>query len=265
MLRDRLIAAALIATIAAGAGITAAGAALAGLGFYLWPTAKRIDAITARVDKTSATLLDCTWTDAQGKKHGNGNCLPSQILAISGSIRTASGAIAKSMPEIAGAAKAASSHSVEASEQAAIAAKETTGLVQDARAAAQQLTADLKALHGLIVDLDTGAKDLLGSADETVKAAGAALEQLMALERDLNQAVQEGSPKVREIADAMLAILNDEAIAETLGNIEAGTESGAEILKTVDEATRGLRQKAGRVKWLIGKIVGLLKITVPLF
>jgi len=256
MNRERLISAALVAAIAAGTAIATAAVSFAGLGFYLWPTAKRIDT-------ASATLLDCTWTDAQGKRHGNGNCLPSQILAISGSVRTASGAVAKAMPEIAAAAQAASSHAVEASKQAAIAAQETTGLVKDARAAAQQLTADLKALHTLITNLDQGAKTLLKSADETVRKAGAAIEELTALERDLGQAIREGSPKVQEIGNAMLAVLNDEAIGGTLANIEAGTESGAEIFKTVDIATRGLRQKAGRVKWLIQRIVDVVKITVP--
>ena len=30
-------------------------------------------------------------------------------------------------------------------------------------------------------------------------------------------------------------------------------------------ATRGLREKAGRVKWLLNKIAGMIKVTVPIF
>ncbi len=248
MNQNRLFAAALIAAIAAAAAITTAAAAFAGLGFYLWPVAKRIE-------KTSAILLDCK---------GNPACLPSQALAITGSVRSIAGSVTKAMPEITAAAKIASEQSANASRQAAIAAEETAGLVKDARAATQQLTADLVALHALITGLDAGAKTLLASADTTVKAAGAALVELAALEKELSKAIQEGSPKALEIANAMLAILNDASIRDTLANVEAATGSGAEILDTVDQATRGLREKIGRVKWLLNRIVGIVKVTAPL-
>jgi hypothetical protein len=60
-------------------------------------------------------------------------------------------------------------------------------------------------------------------------------------------------------------LMEDPALKQTLGNVADASYHGSQVIETVDIATRGLRQQAGRVKWLISKIAGMVKMTMPLF
>jgi hypothetical protein len=228
---------------------TAAMVAVAGAFFYLWPTIRRIDAATV-------PLLECK---------GNGACLPAQILAISGSARYTMGQVARAAPEIAQSIKVASAKSAATSERAQEVATQTLVVmrqVQEVAKGAESVTVELagaaRELHGAIAGMHGEVTTLLGSTDRTMRSAGAALDQLTGLEQQLQQALAEDNPKALEIADAMLAVIQNKSVTDTLDHIATGTASGAEILTTVDIATRGLRTKAALIKrillWIGGRI-----------
>jgi hypothetical protein len=46
--------------------------------------------------------------------------------------------------------------------------------------------------------------------------------------------------------------------------VDSATYHGAATIETMDIATRGLRQKVGRVKWVLEHLLGLVKLTFPI-
>lgn len=211
--------------------------------------AVRVDGIVVRVDKASATVLDCK---------GHGACLPAQVLATVGAVAKSAGTVTKAMPAIAAAAQTAASNSAEAS-------KRTVVVMDDAHALLGQAKRTMADLDAAIQDLDASVKAVSGGAGGTVAAATAALDELTVLEKQLAAEMAAGSPKVEATLDAMAKVANDPAIAAVLKNTEDATYHGAQVVETVDIATRGLRQKVGRVKWLIEKVLGMVKLTIPMF
>ena len=225
--------------------------------FMLWPAA-------ARLEKASSQLLDCTYTDANGHPRGNAACLQSQTLAITGSVRATMGEVAKSAPDIAKSIRAASANSVAASRQTTETAQSANELLKAARGTITELDRTLSTLNTSIASLTQDAHALLAYSDKSVQAAGRALEQLTVLEAQLNKQIESGAPEATATLAAMHRILEDPAIIGTLKNIESGTANVSEVTRTFDLATRGLRKKAGQVKWVLEKVAGMLKFTFPL-
>lgn len=236
--------------------------ALAVLVCYTIPTIKRVDG-------ASAALLVCKYQDAAGKWHGNPACLQSSVLEITGEVKHTGSAITKAAPQIAAAA-------VKAADNSALASRASVEFVQAGTEVAKKLgdTVDVAtqtvkdldytvdALRNAVLDVDTSIKPLLASSNETVQAAGRTLNELTALEKQLGEVLGTDNAKALQIAERMLQILDDPNIQIVLGNVNAAAGSFAEIAKTIDIATRGLRQKAALVKTILLKIVGM--ITVPL-
>jgi hypothetical protein len=225
--------------------------------FMLWPVARRIEV-------ASGQLLECTYLDAQGQRKGNGACLQSQTLAITGSTRATMGAVAKAAPEIAQSIRAASMNSVSASLHTVETAKRANQLLVAAKGTLGELDKTLLTLNRSTELLTKDASKLLQSSDQSVQMAGVALQELTLLEKQLNRQIEAGAPEAKETLVAMHRILSDPAITATLGNIDSATENLAEVTKTMDISTRGLRKRAGQVKWVLEKVAGMLKFTLPI-
>ena len=236
-------------------------AAWAGVGFWLWPTLRRVDV-------ASAALLDCTYRDASGKMRGNPACLVSRIDAITGAFMRVMGIAAKTMPELAKASVEASNNSVIASQKTVKAIDRVNGVlsnvdgaVTDGRAVLKDLGTTVQALHEAVVDMDGGVGALLKSSDETMRKAGDALAGLPALEKTLNGAIDVDGAGALDVLRKMFAILDDRNVAATLGNLNNATASGANILQTFDQATEPLRKKATLVKMILLKLWEMVKFT----
>lgn len=202
-----------------------------------------------RANTASEQLFEC---------RGNAACLQSQILATVGSTKATMGAIAKAMPEITTSIKALSANSVEAS-------KETSKTARTATALLEATNALVLEAHHDINQLTASADSMLKSTDKTVQQAGNALVELAKLEAQLNKQIEAGAPEAQQTLASMNKILADPSLINTLHSIDTGAAHMSEVATTVDIATRGLRQKAGRVKWVIERLTNMLKFTVPLF
>ncbi len=213
--------------------------------------------VERRVDAAMGQLLDCTVI-VDGQPKGNAACLQSQILAITGSTRATMGAVAKAAPDVALSIRSASGNSVTASQASVETAEAATALLRSATAATDELHATIKDLHEQVTEL--------------TQQVGPVLSGLVDLEHTLDAQIAEQSPEAGKTLKAMQALLEDPALFDTLKhvdgaatNVEDTTKNVAETTKTIDIATRDLRKKAGQIKWLIDKILGMIKVTVPLF
>lgn len=206
-----------------------------------------------RANTASEQLFEC---------RGNAACLQSQILATVGSTKATMGAVAKAMPEITASIKALSANSVEASRESARTARTATTLLESSNALVLEA-------HKDIAQLTASADSMLKSTDKSVQHAGNALVELAKLEAQLeaqlNTQIEAGAPEARQTLTSMNKILADPSLINTLHSIDTGAAHMSEVATTVDIATRGLRQKAGRVKWVIERLTNMLKFTVPLF
>lgn len=225
------------------------------LAVLLYPVIRRIDTATA-------TLLDC--------KHGA--CLPSEILAIGGSIRYTSGIVARTMPALQKAAENAATNSAAASQETVTAAHSVNEILSEAKktvVASQDtvrlLNADLQDLHELLAGLRPDLDALLKSTDATTKEAGRSLEQVTLLISNLNSQITWGSPEAMKILKDAQAILENPNLQSVLGNLNNASASAASVVETVNLATLPLRRKVNQVKWLIEKIIGIIKVTIPAF
>jgi len=112
----------------------------------------------------------------------------------------------------------------------------------------------------LIQDLRQDLDRLTGSADATLKPLQSALANLAELTATLDSQVREASPQARhtiELLNQSLAeldtLLADPNIQKTLVNVEGSTES-------VDIALRPWRERAGLLKTILSKVVGMIKV-----
>lgn len=224
------------------ASFSAACVAAAGLAFQLWPTAKRIDA-------ASHVLLDCTWYDAKiGRMRGNGNCLPSAIEGITGSINKGAGAVAKALPEVAESAKRSAAQSVEAS-------KELTGLARDARGAIAELAGllrDLRSARDVLDELRAGIahvnKETLPLVDAALRPLAGDLERIGALLDDLHAQVGAGGNVDKVVADLDVAVrtlnerLADPSIAAALSHVNGASANLERVIGYVADAFAPTKQ-----------------------
>ena len=233
---------------------------------------RRLINILNRVDIASAQLLDCVTVDSTGVRRGNPACLQAQLLAITGSTRATMGAVAKAAPEIAQSIRSASLNSVQASLATTQATDSAVLLLSDSRETVKELQRTLVALRSSVRDLSDEGTKMIAAGSTAVLRAYPAIDQLAILERSLTAQVEQQSPEIGRTLMAMQRILNDPALASLVdhvdgiaANTEKGTKHLAETSETIDIATRSLRQKAGRVKWVIEKVLGIIKITLPVF
>lgn len=228
-----------------------------------------------RANVASSQLMDCVVTDETGK-HGNPACLQSQVLAITGSVRATMGAVAKAAPDIATSIRRASANSALASQATIDVAQSATELMAHANGAVVELQATLGDLHKAVADLSTDSHALLASSDSAVRGlssnAALVLDRLATLEVTLDKQINDGAPEAKRTLEAMTKLLEDPAITKLLEhadgiavNAERGTTALANTAETIDIATRDLRQKAGRVKWVIERVLSMVKVTVPIF
>ncbi len=188
--------------------------------------------------------------------------LPVQHSA--GAMEKGATAVAKALPEIAKNSAEASKQGAEASRQISEAAKQgaaamvnLNGLITDLRGTAAEL-------HTAVADLDGDATTLTNSANSDLQEAGEALKGFAALEKTLQAQLDAASPEATATLKAMRKLAENPAIADVIENVKDATFHGAETMETVDLATRGLRQKIGRVKWILEHLLGLVKIAIPL-
>lgn len=182
------------------------------------------------------------------------------------------GAVAKAAPDIAQAIRAASANSVDASKATVDTAKGATALLAQATEAIGELHATLTDLHASVNGLTASADTLMASSDATIKSAGLVMANLVVLEKTLNEQIAAQAPEAGRTLAAMAALLEDPALQRiiahvdaTSANVEKGTKHLGETAETIDIATRDLRKKAGQVKFILSKLLGLIKFTVPLF
>jgi type I site-specific restriction endonuclease len=190
------------------------------------------------------------------------------VQAIGGSVRATSGQIAKAAPDIATSLKLMAEHSAAASDQTEMLAEEGTktvarlsGLVDNVDGMVSDLRKDIYTANTLISDLDAGIKPLLESGDDSVKSLKVTLDEFTKLEVALNEQLSVGSPEVLATLTAMRKLAEDEKWDQTLDHIEAATNSGAEILSTVDQSTRFLRKKMGQLRFVLTRIASMIKVS----
>jgi hypothetical protein len=207
---------------------------------------QHLEPIVLRVDKASAQLLECKSNPA---------CLQSQILATTGSVKAIAGAIAKSAPQVASTLTQASATSQRAS-------NETVALLQ-------QVQGTVDRVNTAIVETQADTHTVLETANRTVENVNTPLAELATLEVSLDRQVNAVGNSAVAASDHIQMVLADPSITNAFANLDLtsknmadGTKSAANTLETVDIATRDLRQKAGRVKYIIGLILHM--ITVPI-
>jgi hypothetical protein len=212
---------------------------------YLWPVARRISA-------DSAILLDCTYLDTAGKRHGNPACLPSELLATGGSIRAATGAIAKHMPAIAQAAEDASKHSVVASDNTATVIKQLGTVVQDADVAVKDVQAPLLKLGTSIDTLDGVISDVRTA---TIPKLDGAVDSLKGLVSDLRPTAQASTELVTAATGDMQAFHG----TLTLANAMLADPDLALTIKNFADASKHLDGAAANGEQLTGEFRDMFK------
>ena len=218
---------------------------------------------TNAINQAAHPLIDCK---------GNGACLPSQLLAITGSIRSTLGVVARTMPEISKSIGEASSNSAEASKATITTANEANRLLLSANSVVGSLSVTMGQLQTSLEGLTLDTRAVLLTAGKTTAKAGLTFDQLTELLKDTQAQIDAGSPDARRSLVALAKLLEDPKLKEsldhldgTLANVEVGTKHAASTVETIDIATLPLREKASRVKRVIQTLLGLIKITVPLF
>lgn len=190
-------------------------------------------------------------------------CLTSDVLGTFGAVRTAAG-------------------------QSAIASKETVAMLRDvhprANAVLDQSAATLQKAQetlaeaaGLITDLREGLKPLLSDVDSTLKQATVTLKPLEAtladadtLVRTLNRELADGSSHANatlqdldQTVQQLNTLLADPNVTATLAHLAGASNHLEQSAESIDLALRPWREKAHLLKSVIGKALGLLKLTFP--
>lgn len=254
----------------------------------LFPTLKR-------VDKASKELLDCSYDITGGVSptipkglsgfyiQPNTTCIQSQIDSVSYAVRDIARtvdysaklldfAVANYLPGVVNDIQ----NVTRANIQAANAAIEVT---KNVNTLLQHTTNTVDELHATVVDLNTSIREitadsdvLLKSGNEVAQKTGLVMVSLDKLSKTLDEQIKTQSPEIGNTLRAMQNLLDDPALYDTIKhidatsiNVEEGTKNAAEVLKTADIATRDFRKKAGRVKWLILKLIDATRIVVPIF
>lgn len=130
---------------------------------------------------------------------------------------------------------------------------EVTKLLAESKSLVQTLQSDLHVLSGESTELVVNGTDALGK-----------LETLL---ETLDVQVKAGAPQAQETmkqVDKVLAdldlLLTNQNIQGSLKNVDATTYHLSESAKSVDMALRKLRERAGIVKFILGRVFGILSV-----
>jgi hypothetical protein len=206
----------------------------------LQPTVAHAGAIAARLDVASAQLLEC---------RANPACLQSQLLATTGALR-------------------------DSAKQARLTSLETLATVREVHAvvvdARPQVDETLRALASaaregalMAADARVDLARLTAGASGDLERLDAALAAVTNLAAELQRQIAAGGPEIAAVAGRLDAALGhlDELLADpNIGKTIAHAEGSAE---SVDIALRPLREKAHLVKVVFEKLIGLIKLTIP--
>ncbi len=181
-----------------------------------------------------------------------------------------------------GAARAASVQSYEASREARAIAQEMAGMVRELRphvvAAVrntEQATADLAAamhqLSGIAGELRAQLIPILTSANTDLRQLDANLESIQRLTDDLDAQIRAGGPvaaddlrKLGAAIDSINTLVADPNVSQTLAHTAKATDHLAGAAESVDIALRPWRKRAGLLKTILSRALGVVKLTYPI-
>lgn len=200
-------------------------------------------------------LFDCTRNRA---------CLSSQIAGMVGAARAASvqsyeasKAVKGTTQEVAGMVREARPHVIAA--------------VRNARQATAELAAAMKEISGIAGELRDGLKPVLASTDKNLQQLDANLESIQQLTDGLDMQIRAGGPvtvddlrKLGAAIDSINALVSNPNVAKTLANTERATNGLAGAAESVDLALRPWRKRAGLLKTILSRALGVVKLTYPI-
>lgn len=131
-----------------------------------------------------------------------------------------------------------------------------------------ELTETVKGFRLLAKDIGRDVNALSYSGNESIKATTDLIKQLESLAGELESQVKQGSPKVFQTIESMDSLIadidkhvNNPDLYAITNNVKDITGNTAEITKTVDIATRPLREKVKLIKIVLLRIIGMIRIT----
>jgi len=199
--------------------------AIGGGVLWLYPTARRIDS-------ASAALLTCNWRDQAGKWRGNGACLQSEILAITGSTRAAAGAIAAGMPKLVRSAETTTRNAAAESRQIVAVTEALRPVIARAGRAVGSADDTLVSLDDLVRNTDhrlNGPEGTLPTLNAQIPKLGAIADGFTAPEGIL--------PGARTAIDRAIQLMADPNIPATMASLAEASRSGAAAMAHVDHAS----------------------------
>lgn len=130
----------------------------------------------------------------------------------------------------------------------------------------------------LLTTLDTSVKEItthvngvVGDVSDTLKPLKVALENVDKLTDELAAEVAKGGNidqtvvKLNKALDDIDTLIADPNIAKTIANGESITGHLDSTAKTLDDVMLPYRKKVGQVRFLIGKIIDLIKVTIKVW
>lgn len=125
----------------------------------------------------------------------------------------------------------------------------------------------VKGLRSLTKEIENDARKLSASGDETIKATTALVRQLNSLTAQLEVEIKQGSPKALQTIDSIDKLvvdidkhINNPDLYAITNNVKEITGNTSEITKTVDVATRPLREKVKLVKLVLLRLIGMIRV-----
>jgi len=120
-----------------------------------------------------------------------------------------------------------------------------------------------------VTSLGTDLNQLTTSTSETLVPLKASLENIDSLTKELSEEIAKGGDiaetvvKLNSNLDSFNTLLSDPNIAATIANGQATTASLASAMKTVDIVLLPYRKKVSQVRYVLDKLIGLVKVTIP--
>lgn len=125
----------------------------------------------------------------------------------------------------------------------------------------------VKGLRSLTKEIKDDVRTLSASGNETIKATTELVRQLDSLTAQLEVEVKQGSPKALHTLESIDKLLvdidksiNNPDLYAIANNVKEITGNTSEITKTVDIATRPLREKVKLVKLILMRAIGMIRI-----
>jgi ABC-type transporter Mla subunit MlaD len=232
----------------------------------LWPVIE-LGVFTHAARPGLQFVMDC---------HVNRACLPSKILATTGSIAAASGQSYKASVQMEKMGEQGVLFLTGVNKSVPLVIGETQktiasagSLIEDTKTQLHDLLASSKTLvDGLKTDVDSLASKAGGDLDALrpdLEALKPVLVNLATLEKDLDDQIKVGGPKLLATIDAMSGTINDvdrilagEDIKAIVGNTAKTTAEMLRSAESIKMALEPLRQKLSLLKIIINKAITLI-------